>query len=132
MTQHKTRHPVACALLFASLVTAPAAADPTRLEAIADLLVGQDPTAVAKPNAADGDRDAQAQGQVVPSVAAPLAPDGLAPAASPVPANLGELAAYVRAKVPDAPPRDILAEACTLAAKLNPNTPPNSACKQEK
>lgn len=130
MTQHKTRYPVACAQIFATLMAAPAAADPTRLEAIADLLVSQDSTAVAKPNAADGGIEAPAQGQIVPSVAVPLAPDDPAQAASPVPANLGELAAYVRAKVPDAPPRDILAEACTLAAKLNPNTPPNSTCKQ--
>jgi hypothetical protein len=131
MTQHKIRYPVVCTLIFATLMAAPAAANPTRLEAIADLIAGQDPSADAKPNTADRDIEAPDQGQVVPSVAAPLAPDGLTPAASPGPANLGELAAYVRAKVPNTPPRDILAEACTLAAKLNPNTPPSPPCKQE-
>ena len=134
----KTRTTAAIlALHILASAGAPAAADPSRLDAIADLLAGQNtgdppqsPDAVPAKPAREATTDPAIPAPQPPS-ALPLEapPAGEAATAIAGPATLADLADYVRAKVPDAPARDPLAEACALAAKLNPGKPPHQNCK---
>lgn len=136
MTKATTCTPAVLALLLAVSAAGSATAEPSRLDAIAELLAGQtevDPT--QEPDAVP----ANPSGEVVadPAIPEPLPPSALpldAPSGGPAetviagPATLAALADYVRARVPDTPARDPLAEACALAATLNPGKPPHQNC----
>jgi|GEM_PF-6404791 hypothetical protein len=105
---------------------APATADPARLEAIAGYLAGQIQGADAPDIASGGVSQNLAPTVPARGIDANTSADTTT---SPVPVNLTELDAYVRAKTLDIPPRDLLTEACTLSATLNPKAPPPNACK---
>lgn len=124
-------------LLSLAAASGPAAADPNRLDTIAELLAGeaeinpsQAPDAVPADTAGELATDPENPALLPPS-ALPLdaPPGGTAAKAIAGPTSLADLADYVRARVPDTHAHDPLAEACALAAKLNPGKPTHQKCK---
>lgn len=137
MPKATTCTPAVLALFLAVSAAGSATAEPSRLDAIAELLADQNtgdppqsPDAVPAEPAGEAATDPAIQAPLPPS-ARPLEalPAGEAATAVAGPANLADLADYVRARVPDTPARDPLADACALAAKLNPGNPPHQNCK---
>ena len=137
MYKATTCTPAVLALLIAVSAAGSATAEPSRLDAIAELLAGQ--TEVDPPQAPDAvPADPAGEAATDPVIPAPLPPSALpldtppggrAATTNAGPATLADLADYVRARVPDTPARDPLAEACALAASLNPGKPPHQNCK---
>jgi hypothetical protein len=137
MTKATTCTPAVLALLLTVSAAGSATAEPSRLDAIAELLTGQTEVDSSQaPEAVPANPAGEAAAS--PATPAPLPPSALPLEAPPAgeaatiitgPATLADLADYVRARVPDTPVRDPLAEACALAATLNPSKPPHKICK---